>query len=374
MAIDDETLELLERRLAERVEARVRGKLFKLYGGIGSGILAGFGLLGYDLYGDFKETVNDTAKGYAEAAVKGSVADAQAAAGEARAAAETAETQARDAGAKLAAMDEWRHLGATKLQGALETLGDLTAKVGGSQTELETRLAGMRARMEEAEARIESARARGETYFLNAQYEQVILDLSAEVERMDRELDALSRSALEMAALLADPSAVRPGGPDLLAGIEPGAGDPATEPAPQAPALGPPPEMSVEPAPRQTALIQDKAQQLAEPRGVTVFIQFAGVARAAAERLASARAADGYDAPGVERVETALGMRELRYFYESDAERAALAALDADAALSSLGFATGVTPKLLGWVKTKPRPGVFELWVEPRLTRDEARR
>ena len=79
MPIDDETLELLERRLAEKVEARVRGRLFKLYGGIGSGILAGLGLLGYDLYGDFKEEVNRTAKGYAQDAVRGSVSDAEAA-------------------------------------------------------------------------------------------------------------------------------------------------------------------------------------------------------------------------------------------------------------------------------------------------------
>ena len=199
MPIDDETLELLERRLAEKVEARVRGRLFKLYGGIGSGILAGLGLLGYDLYGDFKEEVNRTAKGYAQDAVRGSVSDAEAAAREARAAAEAAEVQARDAGARLAAMDEWRHLGAAKLQGALETVGALTASVDGSKAELETRLADMRARVEEAEGRIENAKARGESYYLNAQYEQVILDLSAEVERMDRELDALHAMSLAMA-------------------------------------------------------------------------------------------------------------------------------------------------------------------------------
>ncbi|MBR25866.1 MAG: hypothetical protein CML46_02790 [Rhodobacteraceae bacterium] len=399
MPIDDETLELLERRLAEKVEARVRGRLFKLYGGIGSGILAGLGLLGYDLYGDFKEEVNRTAKGYAQDAVRGSVSDAEAAAREARAAAEAAEVQARDAGARLAAMDEWRHLGAAKLQGALETVGALTASVDGSKAELETRLADMRARVEEAEGRIENAKARGESYYLNAQYEQVILDLSAEVERMDRELDALhamslamagdmppvamgapapSRAAPEEAPGMSNPVAPPPDDPDAAAPDvadrneeKPGVLDPDPEPEPEpepvamAPLPDPPDVADISGPPRQTAAITDKAQQLAAPSPVTIFVQYDGVPRAMAERLNRALSAEGYAAPGVERLDSAAGKRELRFFYEDDRPAAEFAARAADDALAALGFATGVEARLLDHIRVKPRPGVFELWVEP---------
>ena len=79
--MDEDTRELLERRLAERVEARVRGRLFAFYAAVGSIVLGVIGFFGYNIV----TGLEDRAQGYARSAVAPAVEAANTAADEARA-------------------------------------------------------------------------------------------------------------------------------------------------------------------------------------------------------------------------------------------------------------------------------------------------
>src|SRR5215204_5011965 len=53
--LDENTLELMERRLADQVVERVRPALFRLYAVAGSAVLTALGLFGWSLISDVKE-------------------------------------------------------------------------------------------------------------------------------------------------------------------------------------------------------------------------------------------------------------------------------------------------------------------------------
>lgn len=110
---------------------------------------------------------------------------------------------------------------------------------------------------------------------------------------------------------------------------------------------------------------QQKVQDLAARP--TVYLQFAGGARALAQELAAKLAAVGFLMPGEERHAGAAGKRDVRYYYPEDRPGADALASGATAALIEMGY-SAVPPikvdDLSSYGGTKTKPGVLELWVE----------
>ena len=58
--IDADTLELIERRLSEKIEADIRGRLFKSYLGMGAVVLAILGYVGFNITSQIKTDIEST--------------------------------------------------------------------------------------------------------------------------------------------------------------------------------------------------------------------------------------------------------------------------------------------------------------------------
>jgi|GEM_PF-5980857 len=141
MEIDNDTLELLESRLGDKVETRVRRRLFGIYGAAATAFLAAFGYLGYDTVttartaiekgnAEMQETIvslRQKAEQYAQDAVADSVASAREAAEDAQQVADTAAT-------RLNVIDEWmaaRTLRLAEIEGNVAaTLGKVESVTG----------------------------------------------------------------------------------------------------------------------------------------------------------------------------------------------------------------------------------------------------
>jgi len=113
----------------------------------------------------------------------------------------------------------------------------------------------------------------------------------------------------------------------------------------------------------QTSLQVAQQQPLALPEG-TVFVQFAGGDRNDIVELRSLLEERGWQVPGEERIASAAGKREVRYFHDSDDSTADALVGDINAALRSLKLDISVKKSPLFDYPKKPRPGIFELWLE----------
>ena len=60
--LDDDRLELLERQLADRVTARVRPALFRLYATVGVAVIAALGFVSWDIVSDIKSEIKSEIK------------------------------------------------------------------------------------------------------------------------------------------------------------------------------------------------------------------------------------------------------------------------------------------------------------------------
>ena len=77
-------------------------------------------------------------------------------------------------------------------------------------------------------------------------------------------------------------------------------------------------------------------------------------------------AALGYIMPGEERLGSAAGLKEVRYFHEEDKERALGLIRDLNQILLDSGYVAQVTEMpLTNFKGAKPRLGTLELWLEP---------
>jgi hypothetical protein len=100
----------------------------------------------------------------------------------------------------------------------------------------------------------------------------------------------------------------------------------------------------------------------------TVFVQFAGFTREAADTLRERLAASGYIVPPGERIASAAARFEVRFFHEADktaAERLAIAATAAAKAAVPGEARTAEAKSLVSFAGQKPRPGTLELWYGP---------
>jgi len=101
----------------------------------------------------------------------------------------------------------------------------------------------------------------------------------------------------------------------------------------------------------------------------TVYFQYTAAPKvtAPAQALSQKLKAVGYKLPGEERVDTAQGKREVRYFYAPDKDDAEKLAQDTTKALADLGIPDKppVTARsMLDFSGKKNAPGVLELWLD----------
>lgn len=98
-----------------------------------------------------------------------------------------------------------------------------------------------------------------------------------------------------------------------------------------------------------------------------VYVQFAGVAREQIETISDILRDIGYSVPGEERLATASGLHEVRFFWEKDREAAEILAADTEQVLGDLGYADVIQVRdLTNWsAGPKPKWNTIELWLEP---------
>lgn len=96
-----------------------------------------------------------------------------------------------------------------------------------------------------------------------------------------------------------------------------------------------------------------------------VYVQFAGGQREKAVSMSAALKEKGWTVPGEERIATAAGKHEVRFFRASDAGAAKLLADEANAAIAAAGFRTTqpVTARQVN-LSSLPAPGILEIWLE----------
>lgn len=357
MAMNDKELELLERQMVERVEEQVRKKLIKRYSLISGGVLSVLALFGYDKITDYVATLDRTAKDTAtevatkaaKNAVERAVEDAAKAALDASEAADDAEKEVARANAELSALTTWRNQGQAKLDKSLDDLESSKIRIRDTLTGIDTALAGIREKLKNTEEQIDSVQTNSgnkfAAYFLSAQkFEPLITNLSAEVIRLGEEISSLK------AARTATVSVPSTGGGGTGAVV-----------VPSVPAQ-PPANVAI-----QQQQIQQSLKTLNAAPDTTIFFQFAGYATRADVKAIAARLAErGYKMPGEERIGSAAGLHEVRYFYTEDKDRAERAVNDINQVLSAQGYRAEVTlESLTDYPKTKPRRGILELWLEP---------
>ncbi len=323
MEIDTEALELLERRLAEKIETRVRARLFKFYGAVGVVALSILSFFGYNIISGLE----DQAKNYAQSAVAPSVDTANAAADKARA-------QTNAISARLEALDEFQ---ARRERQLLESEGRVLsarAKVDQLAADIETRLGAILDKLTETEAQLEaqSERTKDAAGIANvAEVAQSLADLTRQVQALDDQLREIREKApvgLSYVAPLADRGQI------------------------------------------DAVLRQSTAQTvLPVARGsgdVVVYFQFAGVRREDAQAISARLAARGYEMPGEERTKSASGRREVRFFFEDDGDRARTLVDDVNRILAASSYQADVEIRdFTDFKGRKPQPGTVELWLEP---------
>ncbi len=326
MPIDDDTLELLERRMSERVEANVRSRLFKIYGTVGGGVIAALAYFGYDII----DSTRDRARTYAEEAVAPTVQTA-------REAAEDAKGEAVAAAAMLEVVNDWMADRSQRLSEIEEGVQATIAKIQRMTSEQEARLEAVSGMIKTNEEALEDQKRRSlELYAGQGDLQQLadqLVNLSSEVKALDTRMSSLPRNDGEVVPAV-------------------GAGPPSTA---------------------QTAIqeIIDKSGGIVPPTAgnqtATVYFQFAGVERDVAKALRAGMAAENFNMPGEERTGIAAGLHEVRYFFPEDQAAAEKFTDAVNRWLEANRFEAAVNVRdYTGYSRAKPKPGTIELWLEPK--------
>ncbi len=97
-----------------------------------------------------------------------------------------------------------------------------------------------------------------------------------------------------------------------------------------------------------------------------VYVQFAGVARESIQQISEELRRFSYELPGEERLPSAAGKHEVRYFWNDDQEAARALASRTNDVLADLGYRADVVAEdLTEFGGKKPQKNTLELWLEP---------
>jgi predicted nucleic acid-binding Zn-ribbon protein len=324
---DENTLELLERRLADRIEARVRPGLFRYYAVAGSAVIGVLGAFGWNVMADFRAR----AVSASEAAIKPVI--------------DNSSTQLKQIidNSTTRLMQHTQDLDKQHgvIQAQLATIDWLSTRIRGSAEKVDAQLEQLTPKaklLEELGTRVSDIEQRRRALEADIQRQSssnATVEISRQVAQLATQVDALFNQIASASS-----------------------GQPTSTAA----------------ATTQTA-IKDiaGAAQSTHAKAVeasnqpTVFLQFAGGSRSQAEDLSRALAAKRYVLPDEERTSAAAGRHEIRYFYSQDEDPAKRLAADATEALQSLGYRAAASIEVkdfTGYTGKKPKLATLELWIE----------
>ena len=312
MDIDQREFELLERQLAERIEKRVRGRLFAIYGTLGAGILAAFTYFGYDIISSIKPGVIEAASERSLAAIDPVLKQAEEAADE-------AEKLALRNAIELEAMSKFRKDAQLRLNTTLDGVEDVTARI-------ETKLLTLSNELKSAEQDVDAYRQRSTDLFLSASYEATIQEIAENVALLTAAVSGLRTE-------------------DRSEEIE---------------------QLDVAMAQTTFEAVVERSSASQPGEQTTVYFQFAGVNRDIAEKIAGNIDNTEFTIPGEERLKEAAGKAEVRYFFDEDETKARQLAEEVNRVLTVLKMEAIVEARYVYLAKGSPRQGILELWLEPR--------
>ncbi|MEH6473252.1 MAG: hypothetical protein V7752_18610 [Halopseudomonas sp.] len=306
--LDEDRLELLERQLADRITARVRPALFRLYATVGVAVIGAVGFVSWDIVEDIKSEIKT----------------------------EVTDVIDKEIGAKRTEIVERVTETRIMAKRANQVIQRLEKQLDEFQPQAEN--------LDETIERVKTLNVTSQD--LIAAYSQEVKPLVSNVESLSNQLRALAEQVDQLNTI------ATAGG--LNSDVEAGQ------------------SYQQRGAAIQSVISDSEAaeKRLDQARNkTTVFFQFAGGRREQAQTLASALKGEGYVVPGEDRESGAAGKHEVRYFHDDDEAAAKRLVEDANRAIRSLGYpdraATTITLKsLVSYRSKKPRPGVLELWLD----------
>jgi hypothetical protein len=311
--LDEDRLELLERRLADRVTERVRSDLFSWYAAIGTAVITVCGILGVNVVLSIKSEIKSEIKQEFEQEFQVKRDEVRELISETRFIAKEAKDKIKEVQQQLKAFRPQAEGLNNNIQ-KVKILDDKIQKLDKISTSLD----------------IASQRQ----------------PLGSSVDSLQSQLKELAIQVDKLNSIVTV-SVQKPGGESAQA------------------------------AQQRKAAIQSvisatqKAEQsLAKKRErTTVFFQFAGGEREQAKALSEALKKADYIVPGEEREGGAAGKHQVRYFYTQDRVEAERLAQDATRALRNLGYSISQVPNIepkdfVSYRGKKPSQGTVELWLE----------
>jgi len=311
--LDEDRLELLERRLADRVTERVRSDLFSWYAAIGTAVITVCGILGVNVVLSIKSEIKSEIKQEFEQELQVKRDEVKELISETRFIAKEAKGIIKQVQQELIAF-----------QPQAEGLNDNIQKVKILDDKIQ---------------KLDKI--------------STSLDIASQRQPLDSSVDSLQSQLKELAIQVDKLNSI------VTVSVQKPGGE------------------SAQAAQQRKAAIQSvisatqKAEQsLAEKRKrTTVFFQFAGGKRPQAEALSDALKKADYIVPGEDREGEAAGKHEVRYFYNQDRVAAESLAQDATRALRNLGYSISQVPNIeaksfVSYRGKKPSQGTVELWLE----------
>ncbi|MEM7318767.1 MAG: hypothetical protein AAF408_07065 [Pseudomonadota bacterium] len=345
---DDETFgPKFEKELVDRLEAQVRKRVMGYFLAIGALIGSVLGFFGYNVI-TFVEREAQTIASDAVKDIRGEVqAEVDPAVSQAQEAARQAGIQAERAKAKLEVLDDHLQRREAVLLTSQASTEQSRARVNVMQDDVDRIVQSLRDNLKGLHAQI--AESQSQLKETNAQLVSLqdrsrdlagvgnLHNLATGLEEITRQVQVLGRqiSAIETALNL------QPSGTETQ----------VTRAVEQV--LATAQQEKYDPDDRQ-----DKP---------TVFVQFAVAPRSVIDKITAPLRQLGYNIPAAERVASAEGLHEVRYYYESDRDPARDLAAVLSTSLAREGFLSGIEiVDLTGFRGVRPRQGTVELWLEPR--------
>lgn len=312
--INDATLELLERRIADRVTEQARSRVFAYYVVIGTTISTILGLLGWSALSWIERRADTEISEQIEKKTE----------------------KVSKASERLDALQ-------TRMDAQLQALDTLAVRAGRIVDRVDTTLASFEPKsrrleqaisdIDELEERVRPIRGAADLSERN----QIV------IQRIGNELLLLAQQVKE---LIEVNRTMRP--------------EPAAAQAYVALAGT---------AERVTAAAESITRDVDASRTrSTVYLQFAGITREQADSIRNALASAQFQLPAAERTGNAVGLFEVRYFYpgdEASARKLAEAATAASRRIMQNESRDAKLVPLLNFRGTKPREGTLELWYGP---------
>lgn len=324
--INAATLELLERRIGERVTEKARGQIFKYYAVVGTTVMGVLGLVGVNAV----EWVKTTASAKVDEQVKVLTRDVTAKSQELT-------KQQAEMERRVERLEALRETAGKSLDRVDQTLTSVAPQVRRLEKLIE-QINDATKDIEEIETRLRQARS---------------TDQAVEQSRTD-----IAKVSNELRALAAQVSS-------LSDAAQKSGGAPAASSGPTFAAITEATKRVIESSEAITRGVESAVRS--EDRKV-VFVQFAGFTREKIDDLRSAMAGSGFAVPPAERIGTALSRFEVRYFYDADkAEAERLAGLATEAVKTRFpGETRAASVVPLTNFKSLPKRGTLELWYGPK--------